>query len=317
MVMKMIGEGRLQYNGTQGADTNYYNIAKDLSALNARNEEITDRDGHLYGYWCKIQTLSTASDLLTLSSVPNTWKVRNAFRKFHFAREHMFREAGVTKKEMGKYGRTLRPYFSADHLDEGDQPLKLWNVATTTVESATGGEWTYSSLASAPGYLEGADDSGDLGTNVDKWKIHILGNNVAGTTGQGGTKLWDSVGMVMAYNQDRMEEIPDATADSALITPNNPLAALRAQNPTFGEVTDIAEDQELEAPPYDIADGGDSTDAVYDVMYVSGTTGATAQHRSWGTYFFPAGIIALTNTASNSNLLEVEVLGKQLCKDVA
>ena len=41
--LKSIGEGRLQYIGTQGADTNYYNIAKDLATLNARNEEITDR----------------------------------------------------------------------------------------------------------------------------------------------------------------------------------------------------------------------------------------------------------------------------------
>ena len=154
-----------------------------------------------------------------------------------------------------------------------------------------------------------------MGTEVDKWKVHVLGNNQA--SNQDDVKVWDSVGMVMAYNQDRMEQIPDATADSAIVTPNNPLAALRSQSVMSGEVTDIAEDQELEAPPYDIADSGDSTDAVYDIMYVSGTTGATAQHRSWGTYFFPAGIIALTNTASNSNNLEIEVIGKQLCKDVA
>lgn len=118
--MKSIGEGRLQY-ATTSADTNYYNIAKDLAAINARNEEITDREGNLYGYWCKVETTSLANDVLTLAWVPNTWKVRNAFRKFHFAREHMFREAGVTKREMGKYGRTLRPYFSIDHQTSGDR----------------------------------------------------------------------------------------------------------------------------------------------------------------------------------------------------
>ena len=46
-------------------------------------------------------------------------------------------------------------------------------------------------------------------------------------------------------------------------------------------------------------------------------TGGTASIRNWGLYFFPAGLISLTNTVNNSNLLEVEVLGKELCKDVA
>jgi len=124
--------------------------------------------------------------------------------------------------------------------------------------------------------------------------------------------------MVQAYNQDRMEEIPDATADSSIVALNNPLASLRTQTLTTGEILEIATDQQLEAPPYDVADTGDSTQACYDYMLVGGTTaGATAAMRNWGLYFFPAGIIALTNTQSNSNALEIQVIGKELCKDVA
>ena len=82
LILKSIGEGRLQYGAT-AADTNYYNIAKSLAIVNSRNEEITDRNGNLYGYWCKVETTSVANDVLTLAWVPNTWKVRNAFRKFH------------------------------------------------------------------------------------------------------------------------------------------------------------------------------------------------------------------------------------------
>jgi len=60
------------------------------------------------------------------------------------------------------------------------------------------------------------------------------------------------------------------------------------------------------------------TEACYDYMLVGGTTaGATAAMRNWGLYFFPAGIISLTNTQSSSNALEIEVIGKELCKDVA
>jgi hypothetical protein len=317
--MKSIGEGRLQFAATS-ANTNYYNIAKCLAQTNSRNEEITDREGNLYGYWCKISTTSSANDFLQMAWVPNTWKVRNAFRKFHFARDHMFRQAGITKKEMGTYGRTLRPYFSQDHLTDGDQPLKLWNVASATLApvSATGGEWTYSTLGSAPTF-EDATDVGSIDIPmVDKWVLTVLDGNKIIKTSSAGIKTWQSVGMVQAYNSDRMEMVPDATADTSLLSPNNPLAALRTQNVVSGEIVDIAVDQELEAPPYDVADAGDSIRAMFDYMPIAGTTaGSTAAIRNWGLYFFPAGLIALQSAVNSSNALEIEVLGKELCKDVA
>jgi len=313
--LKSTGEGRLQYQATP-ADTNYYNIAMDLAKVNARNEEITDRKGNLYGYWCKVQTASLANDALFMAYVPNTWKVRNSFRKFHFARESMFRDAGVTKREMGKYGRTLRPYFSVDHQSSGDQSVRLFDPGSNSIANATGGEWTYSTLASSAPLIEGEDH--DVETLVDEWTLTILDSHKVAATSQGGVKTWDSVAMVQAYNQDRMEEIPDATGDSSIVPLNNPLASLRTQTLTTGEILEIATDQQLEAPPYDINDTGDSTEACWDYMLVGGTTaGAAAAMRSWGLYFFPAGIIALTNGAANSNSLEIEVIGKELCKDVA
>ena len=315
--MKSVGEGRLQYAGGS-ADTNYYNIARDLAAVNARNEEITDRKGNLYGYWCKIQTTSAANDILLMAWVPNTWKVRNAFRKFHFAREHMFREAGVTKREMGKYGRTIRPYFSIDHQTNGDKSPRSFDPGTLAPVDLAGGEWTYTKLASVPTFDAGEEVQDIDLAPVDEWSLTILDGNRVQATSTAGVKTWTSVAMVQSYNQDRMEEIPDATADSSLISPNNPLAALRSQDLTSGEITEIAKDQELEAPPYDILDSGDSTEAMFDYMPIAGTTaGSTASIRSWGLYFFPAGIIALQNSVSNSNALEIEVIGKQLCKDVS
>ena len=172
-------------------------------------------------------------------------------------------------------------------------------------------------FASAPTVTD-ATNMGDVDIPpADEWPVTVLGGNVVQATSSDGTKTWDSVGMVQAYNSDRMEQIPDATADSSILSPNNALAALTSQSILSGEVTEIAEDQELEAPPYDIADVGDSTLAIWDTMPVAGTAGATAQHRSWGLYFFPAGLISLSSGAANSNALEIEVLGKELCKDVA
>ena len=315
--LKSVGAGQLQYAATD-ADTNYYNIAKDLARVNARNEEITDRQGNLYGYWCKVQTTSVANDLLGLCWCPNTWKVRNAFRKFHFARESMFRDAGVTKREMGKYGRSLRPYFSRDHLAETDQRLLLFDPGSLGFVPSAGGEWTYTTLASAPTMVSDENMEDVALAPVDEWKLTILDSHDTQATSGEGVKTWVSVGMVQAYNQDRMEEIPDATGDTSVIFLNNPLASLQTQTLTTGEILEIASDQQLEHPPYDISDDGDSTEGVFEYMPVGGTTaGATAARRNWGLFFFPAGIVALQNSVTGSNALSITVIGKELCKDVA
>lgn len=310
--MKSVGEGQLLYAATN-LGTNYYNIARDLSAINAKNEEITDREGHLYGYWVKVKFASSGTGLNTISLIPNTWKVRNSFRKFHFAREHMFREAGVTKAEMGKYGRTLRPYFNPDHVTAGSQAPLL--VTGGDIAAATGGEWTYSQLASAPSFDDTTNVDGVDIPMTDSWSVHVLGRHTQQAQSSSGINTWTSVGMVQAYNEDRMEEIPDATADTSLVSPNNPLAALISQSVMSGEVTEIAADQELEAPPYDVTDVGDSINGCiggYEWMSSSGT----AAMRTVGTIFVPGGLLALNSTANQTNSMHLEVIGKELCKDV-
>jgi hypothetical protein len=315
-------EGNLQYNATTSG-TKYYNIAKDLAALNSKNEEISSRDGHVMGYMVNVSAFSTGNGLLTLATIPNTWRVRNAFRKFHFAREHMFTQAGVTKSERGKYGHTMRPYFSLDHRNDGDQTPRILDIAGTTASPAladmTGGEWTYTQLASQPTLDEGqlAKDL-DLAL-VDKWDIHVLGGSLASDTAST-VSTWDSVGMVVAYNKDRMDMIPDADATnypgSTISKNNNPLAALRSQNLGTGEVLEIAKDQEEEKAPYEITDDGDSTDAVIAKMtYMSSS--AEAAFRNLGTIFVPAGLLCVQSTAANINGLVLTVVGKVLCKDLA
>ena len=67
--------------------------------------------------------------------------------------------------------------------------------------------------------------------------------------------------MIHAYNQDR-QEVQVQTAGTTITSYDNPLAALSTQTATSGEITDIAEDLELEAPPYDLDDQGDSVKPV-------------------------------------------------------
>ena len=314
-------EGSLTYNATTSGNK-FYNIAKDLAAINGKNEEITTRDGHLHGYIVEVNAFASAAGLLTFSTIPNTWKVRNAFRKFHFARDQMFEQAGVTESERGKYGQTMRPYFSAEHRQDGEQSLLIMdipNALDASIRTATGGEWTYTQLASQP-TLKGDQLAKDLDLAlVDKWDIHVLGPSVTEDT-TGGIDTWLSVGMVSSYNRDRMSQIPDADNTafpaSTIIADNNPLASLRTQSLNTGEVLDLAKDQEEEKPPYDILNGGDSVDAVVQHMAYMSASGEAATRRL-GTMFVPAGLLMVSSTATSSNGLNLKVIGKVLCKDMA
>jgi hypothetical protein len=314
-------EGSLAYSATT-AGNKFYNIAKDIAAINGKNEEVTTRDGHLYGYIVEVNALASANGFLTFATIPNTWKVRNAFRKFHFARDLMFDQAGVEESERGKYGHTMRPYFSAEHRQDGDRPLRIVDIPNSgdaVQRDATGGEWTYSKLASQPTLTEGqlAKDL-DLAL-VDKWDIHVLGPSVVSDT-VNGINTWDSVGMVSSYNLDRMSQIPDADNTafpaSTIQADNNPLAALRTQNLGTGEVLDLAKDQEEEKPPYDILNGGDSVDAVIQHSAYMSASGEAATRRL-GTMFIPAGLLMVQSSATNTNGLNLKVIGKVLCKDMA
>ena len=137
-------EGHLLYGATTSsggatAKQKYYNIARDLAALNGKNEEITTRDGHLYAYIVEVTGFGNAASLNYFSTIPNTWKVRNAFRKFHFARDHMFDQAGVSKSERGKYGQTMRPYFSVQHKTDGEETPIILDIKNS--DTAPDRDW--------------------------------------------------------------------------------------------------------------------------------------------------------------------------------
>ena len=316
-------EGHLLYGATTAAGSStvkYYNLAKDLAAINGKNEEITTRDGHLYAYIVEVTAYGNAASFNQLVTIPNTWRVRNAFRKFHFARDAMFDQAGVTKSERGKYGQTMRPYFSYQHKADGDETPIIIDIKNNDTNpegrSLTGGEWTYSTLASSP-TLTTTVDAEDLSIPlVDQWSIHVLGDSLA--TASDGAAVWDSVGMVKAYNKDRMDQMPDADnvnyPGSSIDGNNNPLAALRTQTLSTGEVVDIAQDQEEEKPPYDITDNGDSIDAVVQ-MSAYMTASGEASTRKLGTIVVPGGLLCQFFSDKAGSGLQLNVVGKVLCKD--
>jgi hypothetical protein len=304
----------LTYQGLETA--NYYNLCRDLSWMNSKNHEHTDRDGHVLGYICNIKIHSPTKSSVSFAVAPNTWKLQNSIRKWHAYRDLMFSEAGVTESEKGRYGKTIRPYLNAGMKASGDirDPVG-WDLSAQTQE------WSYTQIAAAPGFSE-AGTGTDGKEIVDVYDLNITGVNQVAHIATNGTQYYSAVGMIHSYNQDR-QEIVTPTVDSQTVEgQNNPLALLRqGGSVSGGEVMDIVQDQELEAPPYDITDNGHSTDLVItDIMQINpgydGTGSVPVLKQT--TVFVPAGLLLISSdVAQASASLLIDVVGIVRCKDMA
>jgi len=316
-------EGQLFYSVSATSTTKYYgNICRDLAAVNAKNEEHTTRDGHVKGYMCNIAILGGSGDVFGFTTAPNTWKMRNSFRKFHAYRELMFANAGVSKKERGRYGQTIRPYLNGGHLaeellyDAGSGPGIL--VPSSATSAALGktmqmGEWTYSQFATVPLYEEGQVMGDSTLTVTDEWPVTILDNNTVDTLEDKTSGTYSKVAMIHSYNLDRMDVVTPTTAGETIQGPANPLAALIASgNQAAGGIIDIAEDQELERPPYDELDDGDSTQGIRAQVLKTPTTLGIVRSN----VFIPAGLFQL-NAGTTAFDLYIDVIGTVLCKDLS
>jgi hypothetical protein len=297
----------------------YINICRDLSWYNSKNMEHSDRDGNVYTYICNVKIHGSVENSISLGSAPNSWKMCNSFKKWHAYRDMMFKDAGVTESEKGRYGKTIRPYLDTGMHTVADVRTPVgWDVSGTPPAQTQ--EWTYTEIAAAPGF-----DAAAVGTEgqaaVDVYELNICGQNVASATTTLGTEYYSEVGMIHSYNQDR-QEIVTPTLDSETIEGhNNPLALLRFKGTAGGEVMDIVETQESEAPPYDINDGGASTLVnTGDIMQIN--PGWDGQNSipviRTSRVMVHGGILKLYTTAGDTDAsILVEVVGRVLSKDLA
>jgi hypothetical protein len=299
-----------------GGTTVYLNLARDLSRVNSKNEEVTTRDGHVYGYMVDFKLTGLGATAMTILTAPNSWKMRNAFRKFHAYRDIMFDNAGIEGDELGRYGKTMRPLLDIGQNPDGSSDLVPFteNSDLTTYPSGwdiDGGEWTYTKLATTPIYNADKPIVAEEKW-ADEFDLHICEENQVQGASAESSGYYKSVGMIHSYNIDRMEVLTPNFIE-VVDGPSNPLAALISSgNQATGEVLEIAIDQELETPPYDQVDAGDSIQTL-----VKGFAASTAEVPNLRmTAFLPAGLARLKFGANNS-LLEVKVLGKVLCKDMA
>ncbi len=308
---------RLTYN-TTGTGIEYLNLAKDMAKINSKNFEVTTRDGHVFGYLVDIKA---SGSNISVYHAPNSWKMRNSFRKFHAYRDIMFDNAGVEGDELGRYGKTIRPLLDVAQKSDGSLDLVPGTENSVTGAYAIdGGDWSYTQLATTPIYT---DEKPIVAEEkwADSFFLHICEENQVQGDSVESSGYYKSLGMIHSYNIDRQEVVTPGidpatglpiSPGEVIDGPSNPLAALISSgNQATGEVLEIVQDQELELPPYDTADNGDSIETAFGGFALS-----TAQFPTGHVQCFaPAGLIRIN--ADGVASLQVTVQEILLCKDMA
>lgn len=131
------------------AATVYGNLPRDLSLVNRKGFDMTSSKGVPLVYHCRLTVYRPSQDdtdvmlSVAVGGAQSNWVTRNASVKTHFAREKMYRNAGVKKSERGRYDKTLRLNFNA--------ASQTWMVPVLTDGSSTftasGSDWDPSKIA--------------------------------------------------------------------------------------------------------------------------------------------------------------------------
>ena len=111
-------------------DAGTVNLCKDLSIVNRRGHDSTDRKGVPWVYRVRVTgyqngadgtglgTAAVPSDFITTMkflTCQNNWVMKNAAVKWHAARKNMWRKAGVRRRDLGTYTRnSIRYNFDED-----------------------------------------------------------------------------------------------------------------------------------------------------------------------------------------------------------
>lgn len=134
----------------------YFNLARDLSLANRKEMTQCTTKGVPLVYHCRVTVVRPFGDEddVILSAKGHTaqqnWVTRNAAVKTHFAREAMYKNAGVKKSERGRYDKTLKLNYN--------QATQSWALPEFSDQSAiyglAGSDWDPSKIA--------IDDDADL-----------------------------------------------------------------------------------------------------------------------------------------------------------
>lgn len=255
---KIVYAGATVSNGNF-AQTHLVNIPKDLSILNRRGYDNTTRKGvplmyrvaatvypsGLDGSGYVTSVSSDVRSTVKFVGCQSNWVYRNAAVKWHAAREKMFRDAGVRKKDRGAYSHTIR-YNYATQAESFAAPVD------GNGDAFTGGTWDTSDIS-----WEGDQDFGlILVGNGDDQETNAFSGNILHI---GHSYLLSRPNQLSDTNLEMEEGPAKFSVLNSLLSPDS-----HADTGIQDDVIEEARNAQ-DNPPYEVINLDDSGDVQNDI----------------------------------------------------
>lgn len=241
----MFGE-RTEALSSGATDTFVVNSARSMSKINRKYMPMVDERGNAQLYTLAIKFNTPAKAAGVISTASNGYATKQAVKAWHKAWRRRLQRAGVSVKDLGKYGKCLRfPLTASDNYHNGLHT----------------GEWTNTVIVSEAQLDSAQGNTVEAQDLVDEYTLTLVGDSVSEQTAE--TLKYTSVGIIKSWVQARKPvqgaaggAVPD---EFTIGHEDNPLRYLNAASLTSEEQLEVVEDMQKELPPWsDAADNHSS-----------------------------------------------------------
>ena len=259
-----------------------FNAAHVYSSLNRKMMEPVDSQGNAQAYALNIKVYSDAANTATFQTASNSYVTKQAVKQWFRVWKSTLKDAGVTMKDLGPYGRVFKPRLNASDSVFG------------SAGEVGRGEWNYTDIVVTP---PTKGSTGAIAANelVDQYSLHLIGSSVS-TSGDGSggdTQRYDSVGMIESWLGSRKKAIgltSDDVPESLAFDQDNPLLLARGNSLASEVMLDEVRDLQKDEPPYDEQD--------HDGLYTQALVKTNADLMAECDILAPCGLVQVTTTAA-------------------
>lgn len=239
--------------------------------------EPVDGQGNARAFALNIKVYSDAANTATFQTASNSYVTKQAVKQWFRVWKSSMKDAGVTMKELGPYGRVFKPRLNASDSSFG------------SAGEVGRGEWNYSDIIVTPAIKgTGTINADEL---TDQYSLHLIGSTVEQSGND--TRRFDSVGMIESWLGSRKKAIgltSDDVPESLVFDQDNPLLLARGGDLVSETLLDEVRDLQKDEPPYDEQD--------HDGLYTQALVKTNADLMAECDIIAPCGLVQVTTTAA-------------------
>lgn len=222
-----------------------FNAAHVYSSLNRKMIAPVDSKGNAQAFALNCKVYSDGANTATFETASNSYVTKQAVKAWFRVWASKMKDAGVSMKDLGPYGRVFKPRLNASDTNFG------------SAGEVGRGEWNYSDIVTVPG-TNNADVTLEANDVSDQYTLSLLGSSDA----EGGeVKRFTNVGMIESWLGSRKKPLgaDDTTAgdsvdEDLVFDEDNPLLLARGGNLASTTMLDEIRDLQKDEPPYSESD---------------------------------------------------------------